>query len=240
MAEKLYRPPAAALDNSSRAVTACTQWSLPIPVIGSEAVKFFGAADHVPYSFVKKLHDFFSKTAKSFVSCTDDNGKPTMESITWLLCGGTAAKTWASKIVAQEEAQKSKEPQSFVYTTDFFKVDESLGLVLGYAIVCNIEGEPYYDLHGDHIPEESMLKAAVDFMENSRTMKEMHAGKGKGAVVFAWPMTEEIAKAFSITTKTTGLLVAVKPDDPAVLEKFRSGEYTGFSIGGRRLINEEA
>jgi hypothetical protein len=34
-------------------------------------------------------------------------------------------------------------------------------------------------------------------------------------------------------------MIAMKPSSEALLEKFRSGEYTGFSIGGQRLVDEE-
>lgn len=119
------------------------------------------------------------------------------------------------------------------------KVDDSLGLVLGWAIVCKHEGEDYYDLQDDLIPESSMLEAAVDFMSGARTAKEMHKGEAIGSIVFAFPLTGEIAKAFGIETATTGLMVAMKPS-PDVLEKFKSGEFTGFSIGGRRIKDEIA
>jgi len=111
------------------------------------------------------------------------------------------------------------------------KVDSNLGLVFGFAIVSTSGGEPYYDVQGDHIPEAVMLKAAMEFMENSRIAKEMHQGQPKGSVVFAFPLTTDIAKSLGITTERTGLLIAMKPT-AAVLEKFRDGTYTGFSIGG--------
>lgn len=119
------------------------------------------------------------------------------------------------------------------------KVDESLGLVFGFAIVSKKDGADYYDLQGDHIPEDSMLKAATDFMVNSRVAKEMHTGDANGTVVFAFPLTSDIAKALEIETKQTGLLIAMRPAE-GMLGKFKSGEYTGFSIGGHRLIDEEA
>lgn len=118
------------------------------------------------------------------------------------------------------------------------KFDEDLGLVMGYIIICKEDGEDYFDLHGDHIPESSMLKAALDFMENSRRAKEMHTGDVSGSIVFAWPMTTDIAKAFDISTKTTGLMIAMKPDEE-MLEKFQDGTLSGFSIGGFRGIDEE-
>lgn len=115
--------------------------------------------------------------------------------------------------------------------TSILKVDAALGLVFGYAIVCKERGEDYFDLQGDNIPEDVMLKAAADFMENSRVADDMHDGEAMGTVVFAFPLTDEIAKALDIQTERTGLLIAMKPS-PAVFEKFLDGTYTGFSIGG--------
>lgn len=128
---------------------------------------------------------------------------------------------------------------------EFIKVDEELGLVFGFAIVCKQNGKEYFDLHGDHIPEDSMLKAATDFMLNSRIAGEMHGRDEdhkpvvKGSVVFAFPLTQEVAKALDIETKQTGLLIAMKPHSKDILDKYRSGEYTGFSIGGSYVTTVE-
>ena len=125
----------------------------------------------------------------------------------------------------------------FKFNSKVVKVDDELGLVIGYAMICAENGVPYFDLQGDNIPESVMLKSALDFMENSRVAREMHGQtpegqrKEAGAVVFAFPLTADIAKALDIEVKTTGLLIAVKPD-AAMLAKFKSGEFTGFSIGG--------
>jgi hypothetical protein len=45
------------------------------------------------------------------------------------------------------------------------------------------------------------------------------------------PMTAEVAKSFGVQTNTTGLMVAIKPSADAIA-KFKSGEYTPFSIAG--------
>jgi len=120
------------------------------------------------------------------------------------------------------------------------KVDEDLGLVFGFAIICKDRGEDYFDVQGDHIPEEAMVPAAADFMSNSRVAKEMHTGEANGSVVFAFPLTTDIAKAMGLgEPDRTGLMIAMRPDSEETLEKFRSGEYTGFSIGGRRIEQEE-
>lgn len=129
--------------------------------------------------------------------------------------------------------------KNFRAAGEVFKVDDSLGLVFGWAIVCKeADGQDYYDCQGDHIPEDAMLKAATDFMLDSRVAKEMHFGDEKGSYVFAWPMTAEIAKAMGIKTEKTGLMVCAK-FSPTVLAKFKSGEYSGFSIGGQRIRDEE-
>lgn len=127
---------------------------------------------------------------------------------------------------------------TFETSAEVFKVDESLGLVFGWAIISKQDGQEYYDVQGDHIPEDAMLKATTDFMMHSRVGKTMHTGEQTGAVVFAWPMTSEIAKAMGIVTKNTGLMIAMKPS-PEDLKKFASGDFTGFSIGGSRIKDEE-
>ena len=127
--------------------------------------------------------------------------------------------------------------------TDVCKVSDELGLVFGWGIICKIDGEPYFDLQGDHIPEESMLRATADFMLKSRVSGDMHARDAAGVpiadgnVVFSFPLTEQLAKAMNITSDRTGWMVAVRPS-PEVLAKYKSGEYRGFSIGGRRLKDE--
>jgi len=139
--------------------------------------------------------------------------------------------------------RKSADEMQF-FKAEVAKVDEELGLVFGWGIVCKINSEPYFDLQGDHIPEDSMLRATADFMEKSRMSGDMHARDESGAaiqdgaVVFSFPLTEQIAKAMGISADRTGWMVAVRPS-PGVLAKYRDGTYTGFSIGGRRLVDED-
>lgn len=131
------------------------------------------------------------------------------------------------------------------------KIDKRLGLVFGWAVVCKVKGEDYYDLNVDfvgphagervpeHIPEDVMAKAALDITKNG-TMpgNEMHEGPDRGHYPFLFPLTTDIAKAMGITTEKTGLMCAFAPP-PDILAKFESGEYTGFSIEGKRLAYEE-
>lgn len=133
-----------------------------------------------------------------------------------------------------------------ISTSAIAKVDTELGLVFGWAIVCKVDGKDYFDVQGDHIPESAMLEATTDFAK-SMIMGKMHiqdvAADGTktpqqhGDVVFSMPMTTDVAKAFGVETKTTGWMVAVAPS-PEILAKYKSGEYTGFSIGGSRIEDE--
>jgi hypothetical protein len=127
------------------------------------------------------------------------------------------------------------------------KVDATHGLVFGFAIVCKVDGEDYYDLNIDddgeivpeHIPEDAMFKCAADFMaEAERPGNDMHMGPKVGKFIFAFPMTTDIAKALGMTTPKTGLLVGFKPP-PDILAKYANGTYTGFSIEGTRGECEE-
>lgn len=118
-------------------------------------------------------------------------------------------------------------------------IDKKHGLVFGWGIVCKENGVDYVDVQDDHIPEDSMLEAAADFAKGARPGKEMHSGDDVGQHVFLFPLTSDIAKALGIETKKTGLLVGYMPP-PDMLAKFESGEYTGFSIGGERVKDEDA
>ena len=118
------------------------------------------------------------------------------------------------------------------------KVDEELGLVFGWGIICEDgPGSRYFDHQGDHIPDDAMLKAITGFMDTSRETGDMHVEIDGGAVLHSFPLTREVQKLFGITCDKSGWMVGVKPS-AEVLEKFKSGEYTGFSIGGKRIAEE--
>jgi hypothetical protein len=153
----------------------------------------------------------------------------------------------------------AKTASKIVKVNDVLNVDEEHGLVFGYAIVSktrdSFDGEfaDYYDLNidrdgvhkGQRVPEciteDAMFKAAVDASETGMQLPgdEQHAGPDVGAYYFMLPVTEEIAKALDWQVKKTGLVVGYHPGDDAVLQKFKDGTYTGFSITGERVEYEE-
>lgn len=139
-----------------------------------------------------------------------------------------------------------------IKVNDVVNVDAEHGLVFGYAIVCTIDGEPYFDLNVDlegihkgkavpeEITEDAMFKAWVDASEAGVQMagNVQHDGPDSGSYYSMFPMTTEIAKALDMTVKKTGLIVAYKPEAD-ILQKFKDGTITGFSIEGARVEYEE-
>ena len=253
---RTFRPPQAARNNSRRGLDLCKQHSYGEDVFveagtngnGTSIARanMLASGCGVPVDIVDRMKAYFDRERIQYrPNKRTSDGGPTAGTVSWLLWGGTAGKHWAERVLRQEDKRMEKEGSSgeghLRYAGEVIKVDDSLGLVFGYAIVCKEKGEPYYDLQGDYIPEDVMLEAAVDFMESSRPIGEMHKTTTDGGlVVFMFPMTAEVAKAYKIETPRTGLLVAVKPNDPAILEKFKSGEYTGFSIEGSCVREVEA
>jgi hypothetical protein len=119
------------------------------------------------------------------------------------------------------------------------KVDTGLGVVIGFGAVCTEQGAPYYDLHGDHLPEDEALQATVEFMKTARSAKIMHEGEDVGVVLSATMISAEIGKAlWGIDLPRTGVVITWAPTDKAMLAKFASGEWTGFSFGGSAYRDE--
>lgn len=130
------------------------------------------------------------------------------------------------------------------------KVDRKLGIAFGFAIVTKEvkdgKVEDYYDLHGDHVSDEVMLKAAAEFTMAERAGKAEHGrtaehGDQKVAdIAFMFPLTEEIAKGLGITTDKFGLIIGYKPINTQVLDDIEKGVYAGFSFGGVGVRTEVA
>lgn len=190
---------------------------------------------------VSRMRAFFERHEKNYQpDKKESDGGPTAGTIAWLLWGGNSGRTWADKILRQEGKLEKADIKDI--TCEVFKVDETLGILFGFAIVCLIDGQEYFDTQGDHIPEFEMLKATAEFMRGSRPAKIQHKGTQQGQIVFGFPLTAEIASALGVETKKTGFVIGMKPDSQKVVEAFQQGELTGFSIGGRannELIEDE-
>jgi hypothetical protein len=147
-------------------------------------------------------------------------------------------EAWAAKIV-----EKGEEGFGDIRKAN---IDGEHGLVFGFAIVSKVNGEDFYDSQldpitkeyaGDHIPEEAMVDAALDFAKSARLAKQMHEGEADGMVPFLMPITKAV-RDYIVENDFTGLFIGMHPA-PDALAKFKSGDYRGFSIGGNRIVDEE-
>jgi len=127
----------------------------------------------------------------------------------------------------------------FNHRVEVSKVNDELGLVFGYAVVTHVDGKPYFDTQGDHIPPDALIKSALEFTKVGALADDMHRpDTDHGNLPFIFPLTPEIAKSLDIEAERHGLLIAMKPGAEQ-LEKFKDGTYTGFSIGGSYGETEE-
>lgn len=115
----------------------------------------------------------------------------------------------------------------------FVKANDELGVAFFWAFTStNPDGSDHFDLHGDAIDKSNLVKIAMDFMVNGNgAVDEMHDGVATEARCVAFPMDPDIAKAFGVATKTSGLMVMIKLTDEQ-LTKLKNGTYTGVSIAG--------
>lgn len=114
----------------------------------------------------------------------------------------------------------------------FAGADEELGLAWFWAFTSTEKsGAPHYDHHGDQVAADTeMVRAVLDYMKRGGAVDEMHDYEStEGRVVFAMPVTDEVAKLAGISQ--TGLLVTIKCTAEQIA-KLKDGTYTGVSIAG--------
>ncbi len=139
-----------------------------------------------------------------------------------------------------QKGYKKDEAEDEINTVscEVVKMDASRRLVFGFAVVSKIDGEDYYDRHGDHIPEDEVLNASLAFAKSAAPANVNHRGPDVGSHPFVFPLTTEIAKSLGIETSRTGLLIGQQVD-PETFAKFESGELRAFSIEGVAVPEEQ-
>ena len=118
-------------------------------------------------------------------------------------------------------------------SAEILKVDEDRRLIWAWAYVSTEDGKLLTDTQGDSIEPDDMEKMATDFMLDARTAKAMHDGDGIGEFVHSMPLTNEIMKAFGIHSDREGWITCLKVNSDEAWSDYKSGKYTGLSIGGR-------
>ncbi len=118
-------------------------------------------------------------------------------------------------------------------SADILKLDSERRIAWGWASVSTMQGQPVVDLQGDIIPLAEMEKMADRFMASARTAKAMHAGESIGEVLHSFPVTNELAKAFGMSTDREGWIIGMRINDNETWNAMKRGDFKGFSIGGK-------
>lgn len=159
----------------------------------------------------------------------------------WSTIGEIATKgkdgKWTVKAGKEKPAKKSAD---VMLSAEVKKLDEEQRVVWGWASVIEEGGQVVIDKQGDVIDEAELVAAAHGFMRDARLAKAMHDGDGIGEVVESVVLTKGLQQALGIDLGKVGWLIGMHVADDAAWQSFRSGEFTGFSIGGSAVREEMA
>lgn len=113
-------------------------------------------------------------------------------------------------------------------------VAASRGLVFGWGQISqNGDGSPHYDTDNQTFDDNDMLiDSWLDFMESGGQLNCNHDSQQIGKVVFAFPVTPDIADSLGLTCPQYGVIVGAKITDPTTQQAYASGQLSGFSVGG--------
>lgn len=120
------------------------------------------------------------------------------------------------------------------------------GFVTGWAIVSKIRNaagvyEEYFDLQGEHVPEDVAERAGMDFMRAGGDGKLMHGGEVVGRIVESIFVSAEKSAALGLgAPPQTGLVISFAPATAEVKQRFlEGGDIDMYSIGGEGYVVEE-
>lgn len=112
------------------------------------------------------------------------------------------------------------------YTCSVFKSDGEKRLVTGIVM------EPdAIDAHGDFTRAEEIERAAHKFLVQSRTVGLQHRKQAPCSVVESY-ITQSDGEMNNSPVRKGSWVMTVKVHDDKIWEGVKSGEFTGFSIGG--------
>jgi hypothetical protein len=149
----------------------------------------------------------------------------------WLAGVDAGAQGEISNVALVKRAPTGDE---YTITCKVGKVDETLGVVFGYAFATTLDGgkSAHVDLQDDAIVGgDELIKVALGFVEAGAQSDVMHNEKRDGYCPFVMPLNAETKKAFKLAGDVEGVAIGMKPS-AETFKRFQSGELQGFSIGG--------
>jgi hypothetical protein len=123
---------------------------------------------------------------------------------------------------------------------EIVKTNDELRLVFGWANVTVMDGAEVVDTQNDVMDSQVLVKAFMDFMSASRKGGVMHLRDESGnlleggEVVFAFPFTPDIKKAFGIDIPAEGVVIGYHAGEE-VWKAVKDGKLRSFSIGGKAV-----
>ena len=144
----------------------------------------------------------------------------------------------AISLLGQTPAPVGK-TEAFAFSVPILKVNDELRTVYGWASVNSEKGSIVTDHQDDQVDDAEIIKAAHDFMTNSRVGGLLHARTDKGVahqggdIVESLVLTPDIQKALGIDLGKTGWFIGYRVDDPDAWALVKSGTLKAFSIGGK-------
>lgn len=127
------------------------------------------------------------------------------------------------------------------------KADATLRTAYGWALLTEVDGEPYFDRQGDNPEPVSVEKAVTRFMYDRATGGVMHKRTPDGEPVRVGRIVESIVvddnklQAMGLPVARgrgprgwwLGIRYDETPEGEAVWKAIREGRLRGFSIAGR-------
>ena len=118
-------------------------------------------------------------------------------------------------------------------TVPVAKVQQDRRMVFGWGQVVTKGGEEIFDTDNQSFGVEETFDAWLEFAKGERVMLQMHGGESRGTIAFIYPAFDDVMKSLGFESiGQEGFIVGAYIEDDETLAKFKSGEFTGFSIGG--------
>lgn len=108
-----------------------------------------------------------------------------------------------------------------------------LGLYFAWGAFSKRDGETFVDAHGDDIPDDEFVAAALSLAKSSKLGHE-HDGTVNGSVPLVMPLTSDIQAALEVTSPHAGLVVGFQPTGH-LAKSLEAGEVWEMSIAGRGI-----
>lgn len=153
----------------------------------------------------------------------------------------TIARQYAAGFMALQQAGYTKDSRGkwkklssdlVVKMEKVQRTDEDKRQVFGFFSVVELAGEPVVDSQGDIIKSSDIEEAIYKYVKHSRMGDERHDSRAKMTMIESMYFSKEKQAALGIDLGCVCWWGGFEVNDTAMWNRFKNGEYQGFSIGG--------